>query len=949
MSWSPQINFRLRDDQMTFGDLIIDKNGAQILANMLVSIKRGEVPDIGSMKDILDQYAFTDQEFEKIKTDMDEIKKDIEEFKKIGSNGLQKWNVFMQTVQINASYIVGSDTWIERYKELKMIGANLYDQIVRCGYKFDAEKEKVYQERYGEVLGCTNSMERVSGVFERKYREDLINGNPDALDNFLDSMVEAGVWTREAAERERLKRRSNQLLNEGEGMKKYKDTLDAKKAKLAEEERQKQEREQRKADTIASEDKYVEVTYEKLQEWNSIVNNSDAYSYGPSAVLNAQQAFVNILHKVDKECGGTVNVDTTLPLTTQYNVLWNTYSMQSMSGAIEMAAIMIPENELKPIAAVMDTASNIDTQAIAAMVEEQTGRHTITATDILDLNERILGIENINLQNEMLGVFARILMETANQVQSSMVKIYGDSAVDDIDFEYHDYYANLAYNISHNNLSKRDDVDAFIEALIVFGKLDLVDQAQAEIDKSLIDKIVKASDGDADDIKPAQQNNNPVQPIHGTSSSNKKTKIDFDTFVSLWRKVQELIPDYKVTGYKCFYEVCMQLMEGIRNYASYGGVDSQQDNFLQGLLLYLNDYNFERNANEVYLNDIVNYLTNDINKFWWDKCSVEVDSEPVDKIYDRAIVKSTRPMNQQPANNQSTVSEDVITHKMINSWWLKFNNLKKSVDSSEAAHAFELVIREFVSKLFEQVNYRTNEYTDSLYTCVYNYSHFSGYDYLRRILPAASSLTGMEFLDEAQIAVSRDLIEKLDLALGDGIHFNTSENQSQSQPIRQESQSEQSVNSERTVNIAYNNFTAWLGWLDTDIVRNATSIDIITRQTLLSAVNNAVWQAAYQIWKHTMQTKCQLYPVYGADSRTTVQIDGQQFAVEFPNDKCMQYCFRIAQIQEMEVPTVDGVKSFILTLFDDTCQEYWSEVQLTVLEKHAVRANNAYAELCKIS
>lgn len=225
MGWNPQFSFKLRDDEVTFGDLVLDKNGAQFLSEMLINIRNGVVPDLGMMKSILDDYCYTNDEFIALKDEMYEIEEDIAEFKRIGSNALQKWSVFMQTIVVHTSYIVGSDTWIERYKELKMIGANMFDSILKCGYNFGEERLAALHKRYDEVIGCTSGMERVGGYLQKQYREAVVNGDENALDNFCKSMVETGVWSQEVADRERKKREVNNLLNTAEGGKQFEEAL----------------------------------------------------------------------------------------------------------------------------------------------------------------------------------------------------------------------------------------------------------------------------------------------------------------------------------------------------------------------------------------------------------------------------------------------------------------------------------------------------------------------------------------------------------------------------------------------------------------------------------------------------------------------------------------------------------------------------------------------------
>lgn len=496
MSWNPQINFKLRDDQVAFGDMIIDKNGAQYLSDMLIKIKNGETPDIGLMKDVLDQYCFTNEEFVNLKNEMSEIQNDINEFKRIGSNSLQKWGVFLQTISVHTSYIVGSDTWIERYKELKMIAANLYEQIIRYGYNFPSEKKAEYDKRYSEILGCTTGMERVSDYLERQYREGVLRGDPNALNTFLDSMVETGVWSREAAERERHKRETNRLLNEAEGNRKYTETLEQKRAEAEQREAEQREREERtRLATENANDKYVLVTQSLLEQWNKIITDEMAYQYGTDAVLAAQETFVSILREVDKECDSIVNVNTDTELTTQYNLLWSTYSMPSRAGLIEMATVMIPESKISKITALMNTEENIDTETINKMLEEQQGTHVLTSTELFGIYEDISKIVDENQRNGALGLYFGVLSDCSIQIMNFLREKRIDQLNDEGSREYA-YYHSIEYAYHSNNGQTQDAIESYLETVISMQCMDLFDMAQpvVELNKlGLIQGYIKPS------------------------------------------------------------------------------------------------------------------------------------------------------------------------------------------------------------------------------------------------------------------------------------------------------------------------------------------------------------------------------------------------------------------------------------------------------------------------
>lgn len=202
MGWNPQFNFKLRDDEITFGNLIVDKRCVDLLSKALVKIKNGENVDISVIKNILDVGCYTDIEFEKIHTEFEEVKKDIAYFKQLCSanliSGISNWAKRMDT---NIGYIVGSNTWVEKYKELKLCACEMYIRLIGKGFEFPPEQAKVYRERYGEIMNTTDSKERLAGVLRKQYYEDRDNGVPNAEEIYIQAQLDNGLLTPEQAEK----------------------------------------------------------------------------------------------------------------------------------------------------------------------------------------------------------------------------------------------------------------------------------------------------------------------------------------------------------------------------------------------------------------------------------------------------------------------------------------------------------------------------------------------------------------------------------------------------------------------------------------------------------------------------------------------------------------------------------------------------------------------------
>lgn len=204
MGWNPQINFKLRDDEITFGDLIFDKGSAELLCKALTAIKSGQSVGNDVIKSIIENGCYTDKELEILRKEFEEIKNDISYFKKLRASGLTSGiSNWAKRVDANINYVTGSNTWIEKYKELKLCACEMYESLLGKNYEFTPQERATFDKRYNDVLKSTTSKERLDGILRKQYYEDLGAGVPNAADIYIQAQVDNGIITEQQAEGKR--------------------------------------------------------------------------------------------------------------------------------------------------------------------------------------------------------------------------------------------------------------------------------------------------------------------------------------------------------------------------------------------------------------------------------------------------------------------------------------------------------------------------------------------------------------------------------------------------------------------------------------------------------------------------------------------------------------------------------------------------------------------------
>lgn len=196
MAWNPSFSFKLRDDEITFGTLIFDKNCADMLCEELLRIKQGGHGSLDVIREILDKGCFTDTELDNARTELEDIKRDIFEFKQMLTSR-QRFEAWYDTTTTTGAYVIGSQSWYQHYMSLKMAAADMYFKLISSGERFTPEAKINLDRRYGEVLKESSAKERTELALRRQFDENLANGVPNAREIYCEAMMVAGLMSQE--------------------------------------------------------------------------------------------------------------------------------------------------------------------------------------------------------------------------------------------------------------------------------------------------------------------------------------------------------------------------------------------------------------------------------------------------------------------------------------------------------------------------------------------------------------------------------------------------------------------------------------------------------------------------------------------------------------------------------------------------------------------------------
>ena len=224
MAWNPSFSFKLRDDEITFGTLIFDKNCADMLCEELLRIKQGGHVSLDVIREILDKGCFTDTELDNAKAELEDIKRDIYEFKQMLTSR-QRFEAWYGTTASTGAYIIGSQSWYQHYMSLKMTAADMYFKLVSAGEQFNQQAKDAYEKRYGEILRESSTKERTELALRRQFDENLANGVPNAREIYCEAMMVAGLMSQEQVD-------AHNKLFKAAGSSEVKSTIDNSKSNI---------------------------------------------------------------------------------------------------------------------------------------------------------------------------------------------------------------------------------------------------------------------------------------------------------------------------------------------------------------------------------------------------------------------------------------------------------------------------------------------------------------------------------------------------------------------------------------------------------------------------------------------------------------------------------------------------------------------------------------------
>lgn len=200
MGYAPQFNFRLRDDEVVFGNLIIGKEIVQDIEKLLIAIRNGAQINLEPYKQLFGSYIFTDDEFSAVKDDYEQIKIDYAFFRDMMNAKLRfDFSASLNHMNTIVNYAMGSTTWLEKYAEMKNMAGEMYRKLKSIGVNFE-EREAEYEQRYAEIkLAESNNGAIVTSLVEQ-YKLDVMHGAPDAEERFLKTMSALGPVEQAKAE-----------------------------------------------------------------------------------------------------------------------------------------------------------------------------------------------------------------------------------------------------------------------------------------------------------------------------------------------------------------------------------------------------------------------------------------------------------------------------------------------------------------------------------------------------------------------------------------------------------------------------------------------------------------------------------------------------------------------------------------------------------------------------
>lgn len=185
MAWNFIPTFQIRDDQVTFGDLIIDSSVVPIIKNLLIDVLGGNC-NIPEYRSKLENRVFTNEGYSQAQKDYDIVVEDLKEMNKILKHGsirgtISTWSMLVEKA---GQYALGSKSWIQNYVDLRTAAIMAFMDIEKNDNILNVDSEKMlkWSNRYSKDKGS---------ITEKDILDDVMNS---ATIEF-DSLIESGKHT----------------------------------------------------------------------------------------------------------------------------------------------------------------------------------------------------------------------------------------------------------------------------------------------------------------------------------------------------------------------------------------------------------------------------------------------------------------------------------------------------------------------------------------------------------------------------------------------------------------------------------------------------------------------------------------------------------------------------------------------------------------------------------
>lgn len=162
MSYGLHVEFKLRKDQITLGDYLVDEAAVGIITETLQAIKDGKQVNLTQLHTVLQGGFMKSDEFKQLRQDYKNIKEDLgvfkEKMKELHMNGTVE---LITRLASKIEYIVGSDTWLEQLTKMRVSAAHMFNELQKKGCQFEPRLLAEYHKRYDSVIKDTSFMKSV--------------------------------------------------------------------------------------------------------------------------------------------------------------------------------------------------------------------------------------------------------------------------------------------------------------------------------------------------------------------------------------------------------------------------------------------------------------------------------------------------------------------------------------------------------------------------------------------------------------------------------------------------------------------------------------------------------------------------------------------------------------------------------------------------------------------